>query len=169
MEKIMINIVLYEPEIPENTGNIMRTCAGTNSKLHLIRPLGFRFDLNHLKRSGVNYLDKVNYELYDDYEDFEYKDVTDKIELMQYTGLHDKNGKEIYEGDIVLLTCYNYEEPVFGGKFKVIYDDINGMWLLVDLENKDKGFAFGEIRSYYKAEFEVIGNEYDNPELLGGE
>lgn len=49
MEKIMINIVLYEPEIPENTGNIMRTCAGTNSKLHLIRPLGFRFDLNHLK------------------------------------------------------------------------------------------------------------------------
>ena len=66
----MINIVLYEPEIPENTGNIMRTCAGTNSKLHLIRPLGFRFDLNHLKRSGVNYLDKVNYELYDDYEDF---------------------------------------------------------------------------------------------------
>lgn len=87
----------------------------------------------------------------------------------QYTGLHDKNGKEIYEGDIVLLDCYNYEEPVFGGEFKVIYDDINGMWLLVDLENKDRGFTFGEIRSCYKAEFEVIGNEHDNPELLGGE
>lgn len=72
-------------------------------------------------------------------------------------------------GDIVLLDCYNYEEPVFGGKFKVINDDINGMWLLVDLANKDRGFTFGEIRSYYKAEFEVIGNEYDNPELLGGE
>ena len=72
-------------------------------------------------------------------------------------------------GDIVLLDCYNYEEPVFGGKFKVIYDDINGMWLLVDLENKDRGFAFGEIRSYYKAEIEIIGNIYDNPELLGGE
>lgn len=43
------------------------------------------------------------------------------------------------------------------------------MWLLVDLENKDRGFTFGEIRSYYKAEFEVIGNEYDNSELLGGE
>ena len=103
---------------------------------------------------------------YDDYEDFEYKDVTDKIELMQYTGLHDKNGKEIYEGDIVLLTCYNYEEPVFGGEFKVIYDDINGMWLLVDLENKDKGFTFGEIRSYYKAEFEVIGNVFEKGILL---
>ena len=89
--------------------------------------------------------------------------------LMQYTGLHDKNGKEIYEGDIVLLDCYYYEEPAFDGEFKVIYDDINGMWLLVDLENKDRGFAFGEIRSYYKAEIEVIGNIYDNPELLGGE
>lgn len=89
--------------------------------------------------------------------------------ICQYTGLKDKNGKEIYEGHVVLLTCYNYEEPVFGGNFKVIYDDINGMWLLVDLENKDRGFAFGEIRSYYKAEIEIIGNIYDNPELLGGE
>lgn len=87
----------------------------------------------------------------------------------RFTGLDDKNGKEIYEGDIVLLDCYYYEEPAFDGEFKVIYDDINGMWLLVDLENKDRGFAFGEIRSYYKAEIEVIGNIYDNPELLGGE
>lgn len=80
-----------------------------------------------------------------------------------------KTEKKYMSGDIVLLDCYNYEEPVFGGKFKVINDDINGMWLLVDLANKDRGFTFGEIRSYYKAEFEVIGNEYDNPELLGGE
>lgn len=87
----------------------------------------------------------------------------------QYTGLHDKNGKEIYEGDIVLLDCYNYEEPLFSGEFKVIYDVEKGMWLLVDLENKDRDFTFGEIRSYYKAEIEVIGNIYDNPELLGGE
>lgn len=87
----------------------------------------------------------------------------------QYTGIDDKNGKEIYEGDIVLLDCYYYEEPAFDGEFKVIYDDINGMWLLVDLENKDRGVAFGEIRNYYKAEIEVIGNIYDNPELLGGE
>ena len=66
----MINIVLFEPEIPENTGNIMRTCAATGAKLHLIRPLGFRMDENSIKRSGVNYIDKVDYTLYDDYEDF---------------------------------------------------------------------------------------------------
>ena len=66
----MLNIVLFEPEIPENTGNIMRTCAATNAKLHLIRPLGFRLDERSIKRSGVNYIDKVEYTLYDDYEDF---------------------------------------------------------------------------------------------------
>lgn len=66
----MINIVLYEPEIPENTGNIMRTCAATNSKLHLIEPFGFIFDENRIKRSGANYIDKVNYEIYLDYNDF---------------------------------------------------------------------------------------------------
>ena len=66
----MVNVVLYEPEIPENTGNIMRTCAATNAHLHLIRPLGFTLSDKVVKRSGVNYLDKVNYTLYDDYEDF---------------------------------------------------------------------------------------------------
>ena len=66
----MINIVLYEPEIPENTGNIMRTCAGTNSRLQLIEPLGFVLDEKRIKRSGVNYIDKVEYKRYLDYEDF---------------------------------------------------------------------------------------------------
>ena len=66
----MLNIVLFEPEIPENTGNIMRTCAATGARLHLIRPLGFRLDATSIKRSGVNYIDKVEYILYDDYEDF---------------------------------------------------------------------------------------------------
>ena len=66
----MINIVLYEPEIPENTGNIMRTCVATNSKLHLIEPLGFIFDEKRIKRSGANYVDKVVYERYVDFDDF---------------------------------------------------------------------------------------------------
>lgn len=66
----MINIVLYEPEIPENTGNIMRTCAGTYTKLHLIRPLGFSLDEKKLKRAGVNYLNYCDYTIYDDWNDF---------------------------------------------------------------------------------------------------
>lgn len=71
----MINIVLYEPEIPQNTGNIMRTCVATNSKLHLIRPLGFSLDDNTIKRSGVNYIDKLDYYVYDDFLDFKSKNI----------------------------------------------------------------------------------------------
>ena len=66
----MINIVLYEPEIPTNTGNIMRTCAATGAVLHLIEPLGFKMDEKSIKRSGVNYIDKVEYHIYKDFNDF---------------------------------------------------------------------------------------------------
>ena len=66
----MVNIVLFEPEIPENTGNIMRTCAAVGAKLHIIRPIGFAMSSTVIKRSGVNYIDKVDYVLYDDFDDF---------------------------------------------------------------------------------------------------
>lgn len=66
----MINVVLYQPEIPGNTGNIMRTCVGTGAKLHLIKPLGFSLDEKYIKRSGAGYTDKVNYEVYENYEEF---------------------------------------------------------------------------------------------------
>ena len=66
----MNNIVLFEPEIPQNTGNIMRTCVATNTKLHLIKPLGFSLDDKYLKRSGVNYIDKLDYEVYENFDDF---------------------------------------------------------------------------------------------------
>ena len=66
----MINIVLFEPEIPGNTGNIIRTAVATNSKLHLIKPLGFKLDQSSVKRSGVNYVEDCTYEIYENIEDF---------------------------------------------------------------------------------------------------
>lgn len=66
----MIHIVLYEPEIPGNTGNIMRTCAGTGTKLHLIEPLGFSLDEKSIRRSGVNYIEYCDYTVYPNYETF---------------------------------------------------------------------------------------------------
>jgi len=66
----MINIVLYEPEIPGNTGNIMRTCVATGTKLHLIEPLGFSLDESKIKRSGVNYIDKLEYSVYKNFDEF---------------------------------------------------------------------------------------------------
>lgn len=66
----MNHIVLYQPEIPQNTGNISRTCVGTNTHLHLIRPLGFSTDDKHLKRAGCDYWPKLTVSYYDDAEDF---------------------------------------------------------------------------------------------------
>ena len=68
-----LNIVLFEPEIPQNTGNIARTCVLTNSKLHLIKPLGFSLDEKHLKRAGLDYWQFLDLEIHESYEDFRKK------------------------------------------------------------------------------------------------
>ena len=97
----MINIVLYEPEIPQNTGNIMRTCSVFNMKLHLIEPLGFVLDEKHLKRCGMDYIDKLDYKVYKNWDDF----------------ISDKKGQFVY------FTRYgmkSFEECIFD-KEKDIY------------------------------------------------
>ena len=66
----MINIVLHEPEIPQNTGNIGRTCAAAGLRLHLIKPLGFSLDEKQLKRAGLDYWSELDVTVYEDYEDF---------------------------------------------------------------------------------------------------
>ena len=66
----MLNVVLFEPEIPTNTGNIMRTCIATNTHLHLIKPLGFSLDEKSVRRSGVNYIDKIKLTVYENIEEF---------------------------------------------------------------------------------------------------
>ena len=65
-----MNIVLLEPEMPANTGNIGRTCVATNSRLHLIEPLGFKLNEKMLKRAGLDYWDKLDVTVYSDYQDF---------------------------------------------------------------------------------------------------
>lgn len=65
-----INIVLFEPQIPQNTGNIARTCAATGAYLHLVKPLGFELDDKKMKRAGLDYWDKLNVTLYENTEDF---------------------------------------------------------------------------------------------------
>ena len=65
-----MNIVLLEPEIPANTGNIGRTCVATGSDLHLIKPLGFSLDEKHLRRAGLDYWPKLKLHIYEDYKDF---------------------------------------------------------------------------------------------------
>ena len=66
----LLNIVLVEPEIPANTGNIARTCAATKSQLHLIKPLGFSIDDKHLKRAGLDYWHLLDVKIYENLEEF---------------------------------------------------------------------------------------------------
>lgn len=87
-----VHIVLFEPEIPPNTANIMRTCVGTNSALHLIHPLGFQLDYkkNELRRSSTNYIDEVELYEYDNFEHFMSTRQPEKI------GFLTRYGKKIY-------------------------------------------------------------------------
>lgn len=80
----MIHIVLYEPEIPQNTGNIMRTCVATHAKLHLIEPLGFRINDKTIKRSGVNYIEYCDYEIHPNWDDFVTKNPGDYYYFTRY-------------------------------------------------------------------------------------
>ncbi len=65
-----MNIVLYEPEMPANTGNIGRTCVATGTRLHLIEPLGFKLNEKQLKRAGLDYWDKLDVTVYSDFNEF---------------------------------------------------------------------------------------------------
>ena len=93
-----LNIVLLEPEIPANTGNIGRTCVATDTKLHLIEPLGFSLSEKALKRAGMDYWKDLDVTTYLDYEDFVEKNPNAKIyyattkALKTYTDVHRRPG-----------------------------------------------------------------------------
>ncbi|MEG2544555.1 MAG: tRNA (cytidine(34)-2'-O)-methyltransferase [Longicatena sp.] len=82
----MLHLVLFEPEIPQNTGNMMRTCMATNTKLHLIKPLGFSLDEQHLKRAGMDYVKDLDYQIYENWEDFTQKNPSENLYYMTRYG-----------------------------------------------------------------------------------
>ena len=97
-----MNIVLLEPEIPANTGNIGRTCVATNTKLHLIEPLGFRLDEKSLKRAGMDYWKDLDVTTYIDYQDFLDKNPNAKIYMA--TTKAEKTYTEVsYEPDCFIM------------------------------------------------------------------
>ncbi len=74
-----LNIVLFQPEIPPNTGNIARSCAATGSRLHLVKPLGFSIDDKHVKRAGLDYWDLLDLTIYDNIEELFQKHPSSKF------------------------------------------------------------------------------------------
>ena len=87
-----LNVVLVEPEIPQNTGNIARTCAATGSKLHLVHPLGFSISEKSVKRAGLDYWDKLDIEEHDSFDKFLEKYKTEQNNMFFVT----TKGKHVY-------------------------------------------------------------------------
>lgn len=128
-----MNIVLLEPEMPANTGNIGRTCVATDTRLHLIEPLGFKLNDKLIKRAGLDYWDKLDVTVYSDYQDFLNRNPGAKIYMATTKGLHVYSDVE-YEPDCYLM---------FGKESAGIPEEIL-------LENQDQCVRipmWGDIRS----------------------
>ncbi|MFA9464510.1 MAG: tRNA (cytidine(34)-2'-O)-methyltransferase [Velocimicrobium sp.] len=98
----MINIVLHEPEIPANTGNIGRSCVAAGARLHLIEPMGFRISEKEVKRAGLDYWDKLDVRVYDSYEDFLIKNPSAKIYMATTKAKH-VYSEVNYESDCYIM------------------------------------------------------------------
>lgn len=98
----MLNIVLHEPEMPANTGNIGRTCVASGARLHLIEPMGFMINDKMLKRAGLDYWDKLDVTIYDNYQDFLSKNPDAKI-YMATTKSRQKYTDVAYEDDAYIM------------------------------------------------------------------
>ena len=154
------NIVLLEPEIPANTGNIGRTCVATGTKLHLIEPLGFRLNEKAIKRAGMDYWDQLEVYRYDDYNDFLEKNPNAVIYMAT------TKAKKIY-------TEVKYEEDcyiMFGKESAGIPEEI----LLNNQEHCVRIPMIGDIRSLNLSNsvsillYEALRqNNFDNMNLEG--
>lgn len=128
-----MNIVLFEPEMPLNTGNIGRTCVATNTRLHLIEPLGFKLNEKAIKRAGLDYWDKLDVTVYCDFQDFLEKNPGAKI-YMATTKAPKVYTEVSYEPDCYLM---------FGKESAGIPEEI----LVENQENCVRIPMWGEIRS----------------------
>ena len=99
----MLNIVLVEPEIPANTGNIARTCAATKSQLHLIKPLGFSIDDKHLKRAGLDYWHLLDVKIYENLEEFFEKNAGGRFHYLTTKAPRSYLETDYKDGDFLLF------------------------------------------------------------------
>lgn len=110
----MFNIVLFEPEIPPNTGNIIRLCANTGCQLHLIKPLGFDMEEKALRRAGLDYHEWANVRIHENYQDFLEKEQPEKIYALTTKGRSTHSETSFKEGDFLM----------FGPETRGLPDDI---------------------------------------------
>lgn len=129
----MLNIVLLEPEIPANTGNIGRTCVAAGARLHLIEPMGFQINEKQVRRAGLDYWERLDYIIYDSYTDFVEKNPEAKIYMAT------TKAKHIYSDVSFEEDCY----IMFGKESAGIPEEI----LVEHEEDTIRIPMLGEIRS----------------------
>lgn len=100
-----LNVVLVNPEIPQNTGNIARTCAATGATLHLIEPLGFSLADKYLKRAGLDYWNLMEYHVYPSLEDFLEKHPGARMHFASTKAPRDHRSAEYRDGDFLVFGC----------------------------------------------------------------
>lgn len=132
-ESARMNIVLYEPEMPLNTGNIGRTCVATNTRLHLIEPLGFKLNEKAVRRAGLDYWDKLDVTVYCDYGEFLEKNPGAKIYMAT------TKASKVYTDATYEPGCY----LMFGKESAGIPEEI----LIENRENCVRIPMWGDIRS----------------------
>ena len=101
----MFNIVLLNPEIPQNTGNIARTCACTGASLHLVRPFKFEINDKTLKRAGLDYWDKLSVFYYDDFEDFLVKNKNADLFFIETVGNKNYTEAKFTKDAFIIFGC----------------------------------------------------------------
>lgn len=124
----MINIVLVEPEIPPNTGNIARLCAGTNSLLHLVKPLGFEITDREVKRAGLDYWDKVKIVYWENLNEFLSKNPLAKMYFLSTKAKKNYTEVQYQDGDFLVFgkeTKGLPEELIFANPDRAITIPIN--------------------------------------------
>ncbi len=160
------NIVLYEPEIPANTGNIGRTCVATGTRLHLIEPLGFRLGEKELRRAGMDYWKDLDVTTYLDYEDFLEKNPGAKI-YMASTKAPNVYSDVQYEPDCYLMfgkeSAGIPEEILRGHKDTAIRIPMNPQIRSLNLSNSVAVVLYEALRQQNFAHMQLRGNltKYD--------
>ena len=111
----MLHVVLYEPEIPQNTGNIIRTCMATGSRLHLIEPLGFSLDEKHLRRSGMDYIKDADIHIHKDWNAFVAENPCEHYYFMTRYGKKAPSEFDFTkeEGDVYLVLGKSWQNGAF--------------------------------------------------------
>lgn len=155
-----LHVVLFQPEIPQNTGNIMRTCVGVGAKLHLIKPLGFSLDEKHLRRSAVDYYEFIEYEEYENFSDFQEKNPNANIYFSTRYGHKPLSSFDLKDSDGDIYLMFGCESK--GIPYEILADNLDNCFRL---PTNDKVRSLNLSNCVAVALFETL-RQFDYLDLL---